>query len=78
VIDPELYYRLWEQEHGEQVRVAARRQAVRDSRTAPSNVTHRRWLGVLDDLGLRLRSVWTIRRPAEHRQEGDCRAGHIG
>ncbi|MBJ7598673.1 hypothetical protein [Candidatus Nephthysia bennettiae] len=68
MIDPELYYRLWQQEHGEQVRQAARRQAVRDSRTAPSsNVTHRMRLGVLHDLGLRLRSLWTIRRPAEHR-----------
>jgi hypothetical protein len=70
VIDPELYYQLWKQEHGERVRTASRRQAISEvplTRVAArswevkgSASTYKNWLTVISDGVFRLRRLWRI------------------
>jgi len=70
VIDPELYYQLWKQEHRERIRTAARRQAIGEARLTPvaersgvlrgSISTLKNWVAVLGDGVLRLRRHWTV------------------
>lgn len=70
MIDPKLYHELWKQEHGERLRTAARRQAIREAR--PTRVAGRSseakgstsprmsWLTLISDGVVRLRRLWTI------------------
>jgi hypothetical protein len=70
VINPDLSYQLWKQEHRERLRTAAHRQAMREARLAglperPSEVTwssatHNEWIALLGAGVLRLRRLWTI------------------
>ena len=89
VIDPELYHQLWKQEHGEQVRTAARRQAIRDARLTrvagrfweskgPTS-THTNWLTLLGERILQIRKHWTMSRPTQHSvgESHQCQTDHI-
>jgi hypothetical protein len=70
LINPELYYELWKQEHGERLRTAGRREAIREARLTRgagrhrevegSTATHWSWLTLLSDGVLRIRKLWTI------------------
>jgi hypothetical protein len=54
MIDPELYYRLWEREHDEQVKSAARLAAAADARSESRLSRLSSWL-------------WKAARPAARR-----------
>jgi hypothetical protein len=80
MIDPELYYQLWKQEHTELLRTAARRQAIRETRLTRaaerswgakgSTSSGKGWFILLGDGVLRLRRLWTNSRPTQQSPGG--------